>query len=230
MTNQKFQISEKEAIAIDDMLRKIAMKKRSQWETLSSRLDFNDIVQELWINAMDVIDKKGRVDMDLIAHASFQKLVDLIRKEIRRPSISIDESTLEWTGDRESGAAHSYESSEAEGIYSKLISPSEFSEIREMLSLFEEGSKHRKFLELAISYFTPEASTLKFEEVDFSEMKDSQDNYWTSWIAHQLGYANACSGGFQKVRNQVQAKLAQCGYARGFANALARLAKLGYQV
>ena len=229
-TNTKYVIEDKKALEIDTMLRKIAWKKHSQYETCSSRFEFEDVVSELWLNALAIIERQQRIDMDLIAHASFQKIVDLVRKEIKRPIVGFDPSTLEWTSEESEGGANSY-LADIPGFCSKFMSPETYSEITEMIGLFDEGTKHRTYLQLAILYFCDEETAgLDSREVDFSDMDGRQDDYWQTWIAHKLGYANACSSGYQKVRNQVQAKLAQSGYAKGFADAIARLIKLGYAV
>lgn len=229
MTNQ-FLLTNEQTLAIDEMLRKIAMKKRYQYETLSSRLEFEDILQELWVKALEIIDRLQRVDMNLIAKAAYDKIVDLVRAQIRRPSVGIDPSSLEWNGDdsKDNNSEYTYLCG-LEGFSSKIISPDEAAEssdaINRMLELFEENSKERRMLELLIKI------NIDIENTDPNEFADLYGyGRCDSWIAKKLGWAGSGSSSYQKCRNRLQAKLVEAGFGKGFDSAIARLRKIGYSV
>ena len=229
MTNQ-FQLTNEQTLAIDNMLRKIAMKKRYQYETFSSRLEFEDILQELWIKALEIIERQQRVDMNLIAKAAYDKVVDLVRAQIRRPSVSIDTMSLEWNGDdsKDNNSEYTYMCG-LEGFSSKITSPDEAAEssdaINRMLDLFDKDSKERKMLEILIKI------NCDLEDVDASEFSDLYGyGRCDSWIAKKLGWAGSGSSSYQKCRNRLQAKLVEAGFGKGFDSAIARLRKIGYPV
>lgn len=221
---EKFRLTDKQALEIDNLLRKIALKKYHQYRTLDARLDIEDIVQELWINALEICNRKQSVEIDLIADASYRKIVDIIRREIRRPYILIDESSLDY--DREDDCSRRGFKSK-EPLHSKIGGATELSEIHEILNLFEEGSRERKMVELFLEMFT---SLEEFDNKDSFKDEDKSSWNYETWIAHQLGLAGSYSSAYNKCKNRVQAVLVRNGYGKGFSDAIERLQRLGYDI
>lgn len=227
MTNTK--MTNSEALKVDSMLRKIARKKFHQFETLSSRVDYEDVVQELWLKALDIFSRYPEMSFEdkrkMIAKASFDKIVDIVRYEARRPSISIDPSRFDREDERDSGESKSENNSKRYidlDTRSRIDSQLDVVEVKEILDLFEEGSKQRRYIELMISYFCDLDSEFFNSNEDYSSMEGGQSNNWNSWVARQLGFGGASSSGYQRIRYSVRAKLAQSGYAQKYPEALAR--------
>ena len=215
MTNQstkKFQLSEQETLAIDALIRKIAAKKFHTYQT-NSNLSFEDVVQELWLKALEVCEEKQRCDLPLIAKCCYDKLVDLIRAAIRRPSTSVDPMRFEYNGEEgevSSDSDYAYISTEF-NTNSKFLSAESYSEFLDIINIFEKGTREREYIELVACYFCgAEFDRAKYE--DFSDCIGRQDNYFNSWIAKKLGFVGATSRGYQMVRWAVRNKLTELGY------------------
>lgn len=217
MTNQ-IQLTESQTLEIDKTLRGIACRKQLSYEHFP-QLKVEDVVQELWISTLDLINKHGRVDMPLIARAAYQKVVDLVRHEIARPVILIDQSRFEYNGDEsavDSDSSFSYVDTE----FNKrsIVEADQYTELNEILNLFEKGSKAEKLLKLVAQYFCNVDDVRgQAEDEDYEELKVRQDNYFWNWVAKKIGYANSSSSGFQKVRWQVRWGLKEAGYADAYS-------------
>lgn len=203
--NGKKLLDEEKTAYLDKMIRGIAWSKRN-----TIMMDFEDVVSELWINALEIIEKRQEVNFDYIFKACKYKIVDLVRKNIRTAYLPYDNSEFErcipielrnecGNDGNSNQEFHSYNYST-----SKPISAEGYTEVMSMLDLFTEGTKEFKLVKSWMEILGI------IEAEDLQKLPDSAyDRYIAVDI---LGYASSSSNGYAKLRNKVRDKLIKSGY------------------
>lgn len=236
MANYKFK--EIETMELDSLIRRVARKYSMTYETCSSRFGYDDVVSSCWIAVVDKVNQVYQtnsdaesvfelVDRNLLARVCHTTIIDMVRKEIKRPTISLDLESLEYAGDRNVGSDNSSLGSINDRLSTKFDTGYEITLVKEILNLFEEGTRERKLVEMFIKIY---CNIDEFEDQALLSDLEGKGDVYDKWIAKKLNYANASSSGYQKLKNRVQATIARNGYANGFTKALERLVNLGYDV
>lgn len=206
------QLTEEEVNLLDSMIKKIVSKQINLGKIKCS---FEDVVSELWINALQIIEKTQKLDYNYIAKASFYHMVDITRKSVRNECtsyensffnqlVSIDESS------KKSGSKDSY-SGEERHTYSYFSSSSpESIEDRivkdEILGLFEEGSKEYNYVKAWMRILGI---------VDEGNYDELPTKAFDGYIAVDvLGYAASKSNGYARLRDKVRQILIDNGYCK----------------
>jgi hypothetical protein len=203
MKNNNSYLTENESSELDQMIRRIAFKKKN-----TIMMDPEDVISELWINSLMVIEKKRyadpewKLDYNYVAAACFKKIVDLVRQNIRKSSVPIDVSLLDREDNSEKAEADSH-------VYDlvgsqHIDSVEESAEVRDMLSLFEENSKEYKLVK---SWMEILGIT---EANDLSKLPESAFDGYIATVV--LGYAGSKSSGYAKIRQKVRNTLVKNGY------------------
>lgn len=189
-------LSDEEVKALDTMIRKLVYKKKGAGK-IPFQMSVEDVVSEMWITAMEVINKKGSVEMNLIAIACLCRLVDLTRAYVRRPCVAIDPSRFSYLLGEEDSIEHKVDGSRAVGelLTSKLEQPGENLPLDDILNLFEKDSKEYKFVKLMIG-----ASGARVESPEDAPDSCAVDGF----VAMKMGYASVSSNGYKRVRSRVR--------------------------
>lgn len=188
---------------LDGMLRKLAMKKIANGHL---RMEFEDVVSELWINALKIIEKTGKVDFNYISQASFYKMVDLTRYNMRREATPYDNESLSRilpdnvrNSELKTGKNDAYVFST-----SKMENATERMEILDILNLFEKDSREYKLVEAWMRILGI------IEDENYESLPSKAfDGYIAVEI---LGYAGSKSSGYSRCRQKVRDILRANGY------------------
>lgn len=159
--------------------------------------DPDDVKSELLINALQIIEKKGKVDFNYIYKASCYKLVDMIRKSVRQDHISIDVSSFERFDDSDAtpDGESRIESFILQSQFDGYDDPAENVELQEILNLFPKNSQ-----EYAVVEAHYKLAGLIEGEATLDEVKKI-DKYIAIEI---LGYKSSSSMGYTRVRRNVR--------------------------
>lgn len=203
--NSKELLTEETVNRIDLMLRKLASMKINNGHL---RMDFEDAVSELWINVLKIVERTGNVDLNYIASASFNKMVDLTRYNIRREATPYTNENLnqilpeevrnsQMVTEGRRSDAYIFSTSSYEDVSKRL-------ELVDILNLFEEGSNEYKFVEAWMRILGI------LEDIDHNELPEKAfDRYIAVDV---LGYAGSNSSGYSRVRSRVRRILTEAGY------------------
>lgn len=199
-----------EAVAhLDSMLRRLAMKRIVNGHL---KMDFEDVVSELWINTLGIIERTGKIDFNYIAKASFYKMVDLVRYNVNHEELLFEDSRLERCLPQEirNTQPKTRESDQENHRDTYIFSTAKFEtadekmKAFEILELFEEGSKEYKYIEAQMKI-------LGIIEVE--DVTELPERVVDSWIATEvLGYAGCKSNGYLRLRNKVRQAIKDAGY------------------
>lgn len=147
-----------------------------------------EIEQSLWIYILEEELKKGELDGNLVADICYKKIVDMIRYDMNRNSVDINDET--------------FDESEVENValHSKFESSSNYElkiMVQELMKKFPEGSKERIFLDFWATYADLEDHGY---DTRGSKRQPSPENQ----LAYYLGYANSGSCGYRSFRNKMR--------------------------
>lgn len=199
---KNYVLTDEQVKELDKVIRRCVGSKKDH-----IRMDFEDVVSELWIMALQIIEKKGALDYNYISASCFNRMVDLARYNYRKQVDSMTEDELDLcipseervrsTKTRMSSAErHSYQFSSV-----KNVSVEENIELLDMLNLFEEGTRERTYLEI----------WFKIQGVISSE-EELPEKAIDGYIAEKLGYAGSKSCGYARCRLRVREALVAAGY------------------
>lgn len=170
---------------VEEIVKGVARKYASKW------IEQDDLEQDLWVVVMELINGHGGIentDLPLIAKSCYNKAVDAYRYHRRRYDSKvrlIDESESEDGEYSASGADQaSYFTSKNRTGYEELI-------LREVIDLFPEGSRQRKYVVAKLYSYgeIDESFGLNDElvlpegdnEADFLRLIGFQSRYPASW-------------------------------------------------
>lgn len=193
---------------LDTMIRKIAMKKRN-----TVRIEFDDLVNELWLKALDVIEKKGEIDYNYIAKACFYGIVDIVRKNVKDESFPCPNAKFDFciprdqyeakSGDKESSNIYDYSSINGR----RFEEAAERIELEDILNLFDPKDEEKE--RLYVKTWMDILGLSRNVEHPENLPEKAYDRYIAVEILH---YAGSGSGGYMKLRNRVREKLIANGY------------------
>ena len=194
---------------LDAMIHKLAYKKKD-----TVMIDFEDLVNTLWVKALDVIEKKGEVDFNYIARACLFGIVDIVRQNVKSNSATqysneffdqciTREQFQSASADHHEGNVYDYSSVSQ----NRFHRPEEKVELEDILNLFdsEDEEKERQYIKTWMDI-------LGFNEnIENPELLPNKayDRFIAVEILH---YAGSSSGGYAKLKNRVKAKLIANGY------------------
>lgn len=201
-------LTEEVVTKLDEMIKKIAWTKRS-----TVVIEFDDLVNELWLKALEVIEKKGEIDFNYIAKACFYAIVDIVRKNVKDESFPCPNSGFDSYIPRDQyeakssdkGTSNIYDYSSINGR--KFEEATERIELEDILNLFDPNDEEKERL-----YVKTWMNILGLSEsVEHPENlpEKAYDRYIAVEILH---YAGSGSGGYMKLRNRVREKLIANGY------------------
>lgn len=189
-------LSDLQAVEVNNLLNAIAYKRKHWFKNLSQE----DIVSELWIHVLEAIDKYGLENINnlqsFVSNLCKFRLVDMVRQNVKHDDIPVNPSMYDRCVDVDDNSENS--NSTMNQFNHSIDTCQEIEDIEDMLSirsLFPEGSKEREFIEIWIKYSGAEP-----DEV----IPESALNYYA---AEKLGYANASSSGYKRLRGKVRAVL-----------------------
>jgi hypothetical protein len=206
MKNNSY-LTEEEANRLDSMLHKIAYKKKD-----TVKMDPEDVISELWINALMTINKKKEanpnwpIDFNYLAAASFKKIVDLVRLSIRKEITSIDVSTLDREDSSENASAAAVSSNHVYDLvaHQHIEAVDEKPELMDVLSFFEKGSREYQLVEAWMEIL----GIIETKNVE-SLPESAFDGYIATVV---LGYSGSKSSGYARIRQKVREVLVMNGY------------------
>lgn len=192
--------SEERVNTVNDIITGIARRSAYKFKTK----DVDELVQELWIKVLEEENKKNNeLDLNLIAKMCYNKIVDIIRHDCVRNSVSFDElfgmedgsSEEEYKVSCRAGGTGNLDKEEfytrpAEDQVDRLY-------VKSLLELFPEGSKERIFLE-----FWATKSNVKDYKVQGTGIKE--DGFTEGSLAKSLGYAGSYSSGYTNFRKKMK--------------------------
>ena len=193
---------------LDKMIRKIAWTKRN-----TVVIEFEELINELWLKALDVIEKKGEVDFNYIAKACFYGIVDIVRKNVKNESFPCTNQTFDHCITRDQyhetssdkAASMVYEYSSVNG--KRFENAVERIELEDILNLFDPEDEEKERL-----YVKTWMDILGFNE-NLEHPENLPERAYDRYIAVEvLHYAGSGSGGYMKLRNRVREKLIANGY------------------
>lgn len=193
---------------LDSMIKKIAYKKRN-----TVVIEFEDLVSELWLKALSVIEKYGKVDFDLIAKACFFGIVDIVRSNVKTNATPYANQMFDYCITREqfqnTSANHHegtiYEFSTIQG--NRFEKAQERIEIQEILDLFDSETEEKERL-----YVKTWIEITGLDE-DIENPEELPEKAYERFIAvDKLGYAGSGSGGYLRLKRRVRARLIEAGY------------------
>lgn len=182
----KIVLKEEEFNSLDSMLRGIAGKYNGWYG-----LKYEDLYQECWLKASEVINSSEELNLDLICRCCYNRVMDIVRYTTRRlnqiPMDPGDESNRPLYGN----SAKLWNNSKTNFDINLIL--------EEIENLFDEGSREREYIHELEVYFgvkdaTKEAINSLF---DFSSSRDNE-------IAWNLGYANSSSNGYRGLKWRVR--------------------------
>ena len=193
---------------LDTMIKRIAWKKKD-----TVVIEFNDLVNELWLKALDVIEKKGEVDFNYIAKACFYGIVDIVRKNVKNESFPCTNQTFdqcitreqyhETSSDKTASMVYDYSSVNGKRFENAI----ERIELEDILNLFDPEDEEKERL-----YVKTWMDILGFNE-NLEHPENLPERAYDRYIAVEvLHYAGSGSGGYMKLRNRVREKLIANGY------------------
>lgn len=202
----KVKLTNKQVQEIDTMLKKIAFANRNK----ITSVPFEDVVSDLWVNAIGIIEKHGSVEMEYIATSSRYHIVDMIRKSMRREYLPYDpqmfgsmcsvEDRCSKTEDDNSG----YVTYQYCSINDGYGSAEARQEILSILDLFEDGSKEKALVK---------AWMMILGIIDCDDPESLPEKAFDRYVAKDvLGYAGSSSNGYMRLRNKVRETLIKNGY------------------
>lgn len=127
----------------------VARKYESKW------VSREDLEQELWIKVLEMLEAvdgdENKLDCNLVAKACFRKAVDYYRYCRRRYEANVklecdDADRTELQGDLE------YDPSKLLATRG-LIDQNMYTMVKEIIDMFEEGSKERQYIEMKLYHF-----------------------------------------------------------------------------
>lgn len=190
---------------LDTMLRKLAMKRIVNGHL---KAEFEDVVSELWINALKIIEDRGEVDFNYIAKASMYKMVDIVRYNVNHESTAIPEDELDRIVPEQVRNAEpsSLGASRSKSYTYTSVKPQladERVEVMAILDLFEKDSRERTYVE----------TLMKIEGIiEVENPEELPDRAIDSFIADLLGYAGCKSNGYGRLKKRVREILTINGY------------------
>lgn len=180
--------SEERFEVVNDIITGISRRKADKF---FNRLTSEDIAQELWIVIIEKEKSLGKeLDLDLIAKICYDEINGMIRKSLRQKRANKMTDA-------------SYEELEEMGyefpIDGRSNDPADCNSliIRDIINLFEVGSKERYYLE----YW---ATSVDILNAGITGDGKYQDGFTEKDLADKLGYASSRSGGFIRLRNKVR--------------------------
>ena len=204
MNKNKELLTEEVVNRLDGMLRKLATKKISEGHII---MDLEDVVSELWINALKIIEKHETVDFNYIAQASFYKMVDITRMNIRHEATPYDNDTMDRILPEElRNSKFNSDNSNDTYVFSTAKSEraDERMELFDILNLFEKDSKEYKLVETWMRILGI---------IDDGNHEELPARTFDGYIAIEvLGYAGSKSSGYARVRNRVRETLLAAEY------------------
>ena len=192
---------------LDEMIRKIAMRKRN-----TVVIEYDELVNELWVKALDVIEKRGEIDYNYIAKACFFGIVDIVRRNVKDESFPCTNQTFDQFITRDQKQEQNGDHSSAVYTYSS-INENRFQDaeqriiIEDILNLFnpESEQKERAYVKAWMDILGLNESI----ECPENLPEKAYDRYIAVEVLH---YAGSGSGGYMKLRRKVREKLADAGY------------------
>lgn len=181
----KAKSNEEKMLKVDEIIKGVARKYASKW------IEQDDLEQDLWVTVMELINGHGGIehtDLPLIAKSCYNRAVDSYRYNRRRYESKarlIDESESE-DGEYSAGGADqaSYFTSKSRTGYEEMV-------LREVIDLFPEGSRQRKYVvaklysygEIDESFGLDDDLVLPEgdNEADFLRLIGFQSRYPASW-------------------------------------------------
>lgn len=203
----KVELTQKQVTEIDTMLKKIAFANRN----VITSVPLEDVVSDLWVNALGIIEKQGSVEMEYIATASKYHIVDMVRKSYRNEYLPYDPSmfgSMCSVEDRTSSKAEDDNSGYVTYQYCSITKGFESTESRQetlsILDLFEDGSKEKALVK---------AWMMILGIIDCDDPESLPAKAFDRYVAQDvLGYAGSSSNGYMRLRNKVRETLIKNGY------------------
>jgi DNA-directed RNA polymerase specialized sigma24 family protein len=167
----------------------------------SKYVDREDLEQELWVTTLELIQSKGgdeNLDGDLVARSCLNKAVDFYRYGRRR--VDTSRKMLEdWEMDDEEHSSKE----DSQILYSNFQTGFDASLIRDVIELFPEGSRERKYVVTKLyMYGDIDTSENLPDELEIPE-KDTEVS-----VLHMLGYTGkTISPSWIKTKKQILRKV-----------------------
>lgn len=191
---------------LNEMLEGICWKKDRYITSVG--LTHEDVVQELWCKAMQVIDDcGGEANLSLIASCCYNLIVDLARKQFVRVNqipMPVGEmlDTMDCSNDSRTQRDMGFYVEDC--FWNKNLKlGTDFDSgyvIEEILGLFEEGSKELEYIKLVMIYSGVDTSVDPNLFFDFDASMRNE-------LAWKLGYAGSGSNGFRGVERRVRSEI-----------------------
>ena len=172
MMNNKELLTEEAVNNIDAMLRRLASMKIKNGHL---KMEFEDVVSELWINVLKTIERTGNTDLNYLASASFHKMVDLTRYNVLREATPYDNETMNRILPEELRNSKLYTDKSNDTYVFSTTKPEkveEKAELLDILNLFEKDSKEYKFVYAwmrILGIIEDEARAIYEDEVETNE-------------------------------------------------------------
>ena len=194
---KKVVLTEEEHESLDRMLKGISLKYAG-W----GGWDYDDIYQECWQKALEIIVAyHGEMpNLNLIAQSCYNKIFDLGRYAKRRVNqIPIDTAQFDWNNTSDdTGYFAEMEGHVPMGSVQEAMSNLA---IEELMNLFAEGSNEREYVFQVGLYVGAFDTDVKKIKAYFGDQRMDLE------IALNLGFANDTSNGYRNVKRRVQAKI-----------------------
>jgi|GEM_PF-5231609 len=194
--------------SLDIMLRKLAAMKINNGHL---RMELEDVVSELWINALGIVERTGKVDFNYIAQASFNKMVDLTRHNIRTEATPYDNESMNHILPEELRNSKLHTGKDNDVYVFSTVKPESVTdrvELLDILNLFDKDSKEYKLVEAWMRILGI---------IDDGNYEDLPEKAYDGYIAVEvLGYAGSKSNGYARIRQKVRNALIEAGYYNKF--------------
>lgn len=201
-------LTDKVVKELDKMIRRIAWTKKD-----TVVIEFDDLVNELWLKALNVIEKKGEIDYNYIAKACFYCIVDIVRKNVKDESFPCSNERFDYCVTREQYNSKSSDHS-SDNVYDyatingrRFEEATERIELEDILNLFDPKDEEKERL-----YVKTWMDILGLSE-NIEHPEKLPEKAYDRYIAVEvLHYAGSGSGGYMKLRNKVRERLIENGY------------------
>jgi len=218
-------LTEEQEIQLYNMAKGIAFKKLHTYRYYG--IDAEDMATELFLKSKDYVNKLGRFDLNLLAKAMYNDIVDIIRYNQRRLHTNIDPSQLDYDDEVNDDEVKGSDELNP-GSRELSNNATHISDVNDVLNSLGKpdgdfpgpNSTNKEYwyvwllLKLEVEY----------DEEVVKRVLDMPENAWmkkprwqNKWpvddiIATTLGYAGNHSSSFQKVKNRARSILSEMGF------------------
>lgn len=159
-------------------------------------MEYDDLEQELWIKALEIIAYHGEVNYRLIAKSLYNRAIDLVRKK-RHKQLNehhLNVNMLEVIDDDPAHGKVNYLNTKTDMCdYSTSV-------VNEVIELFDEGTKDRQYVTMVAEFNGALSGEDYLDEVKekFSDFRPEKE------YALALGFKDDTSTGYRSLRHKVR--------------------------